>query len=76
MTQPGITDERIAEIAKSWAHLQCEREGGFVLFPSSAENAIKQALKEEREAIADWLEQESDNGEVIYLVGQLREGDK
>ena len=51
MTQPGITDERIAEIAHKYTNSRkCDL---------GVSDAIKQALEEEREAIADWIEKEA-----------------
>ena len=52
MTQPGITDERIAEIAHKYTNSRkCDL---------GVPDAIKQALKEEREAIADWIEKKAE----------------
>ena len=88
MTQPGITNERIAEIIFQ------NQADGVKMFLPSVETAIKQALKEEREAIADWVEKEAsarvrqearqERGVYLYEQGigmeliakQLREGDK
>ena len=60
MTTPLLSDERIKDISKNWSH-NYQTDAGIEVFweHDDVENAIKQALSEQRE-VSEWISVENE----------------